>query len=64
MSWTRMIEDRISRVPASVMRGGLADAVRWKDAVSDALKLLKKRGATETELTVMLSKLNTLAGET
>lgn len=58
-----MIEDRISKVPSAVMRGGLADAVRWKDATADALKLLKKRGATESEMTAMLARLNKLTGE-
>lgn len=61
--WERQIEDRVSRIPASFQRWGLADCVAWKDACSDAQKLLNKRGRTETELTAMAARLNRLAEE-
>lgn len=57
----RQIEEVMSRVPASVIRGGLADAIAWKDAYADALKLLKKPRKSEAELTAMLARLNRLA---
>ncbi len=61
MSLEHQIQDRMSRIPMRAIKGTLKDAVVWKDATCDAMKLLQKRNKSESELRAMLSKLNTLA---
>lgn len=63
MTLEHQIQDRMSRIPMRAIKGTLKDAVVWKDATSDAMKLLQKRNKSESELRSMLNKLNTLAGE-